>query len=316
MTLKRAIVTAVAPLRILIDGDTVAVPFTPESLIDPATLAVDDVVRAELSGNRLVVLGRAGGLGLLSGRNLFINSNFMVNQRGAVSGSLIGSTAYFLDRWFNPYGSASLITWADSGGVRTLTLGDGSGHRYADQIVEASTLPAGTYTASWEGTAELYVYALNPVYADSPVTFTSDGTADVKFQFRGDGETLRNVKLERGSIPTPFAASPIGEELALCQRYYIRFNSGSLLTVAAYRSTDFWGVLALPVIMRANPTLGHSGAGDFAIFANSTTLTPSSVALGNFSTFYQELRLNVAGATEGAGGWVRLSGWIEFDAEL
>jgi len=62
MTFKRAIVTAVAPLRIILDGDTVAVPFTPESLIDPATLAVDDVVRTELSGNRLVVLGRVGGL--------------------------------------------------------------------------------------------------------------------------------------------------------------------------------------------------------------------------------------------------------------
>ena len=62
MAFKRAIVTAVGPLRILIDGDTVAVPFTPKSLIDPATLAVDDVVHADQSGHRLVVLGRVGGL--------------------------------------------------------------------------------------------------------------------------------------------------------------------------------------------------------------------------------------------------------------
>ena len=61
MAFKRAIVTAVGPLRILIDGDTVAIPFTPKSLIDPATLTVGDVVSAELSGNRLVVLGRSGG---------------------------------------------------------------------------------------------------------------------------------------------------------------------------------------------------------------------------------------------------------------
>ena len=62
MTFKRAIVTAVAPLRILIDGDTVPIPFTPKSLIDPATLAVDDVVHADQSGHRLLVLGRVGGL--------------------------------------------------------------------------------------------------------------------------------------------------------------------------------------------------------------------------------------------------------------
>ena len=62
MTFKRAIVTAVGPLRIMIDGDTEPIPFTPKSLIDPATLAVGDVVNADQSGHRLVVLGRVGGV--------------------------------------------------------------------------------------------------------------------------------------------------------------------------------------------------------------------------------------------------------------
>jgi len=61
MVFKWATVTAVSPLRIKLDGDTSAIPATPDSLIDPATLAVDDRVRTELSGNRLVVLGRVGG---------------------------------------------------------------------------------------------------------------------------------------------------------------------------------------------------------------------------------------------------------------
>jgi len=61
MTLKRAIVTSVGPLRIKIDGDTVPIPFTPKSGIDPATLAVGDVVHADQSGHRLVVLVRIGG---------------------------------------------------------------------------------------------------------------------------------------------------------------------------------------------------------------------------------------------------------------
>ena len=65
MTFKRAIVTAVGPLRILIDGDTEPIPFTPKSLIDPATLTVGDVVHANQSGHRLVVLGRVGGISLL-----------------------------------------------------------------------------------------------------------------------------------------------------------------------------------------------------------------------------------------------------------
>ena len=51
-----------SPLRIKLDGDTSAIPVTPDSLTDPATLVVDDRVRTELAGNRLVVLGRVGGL--------------------------------------------------------------------------------------------------------------------------------------------------------------------------------------------------------------------------------------------------------------
>ena len=61
MVFKWATVTGISPLRIKLDGDTTAIPTTPDSLIDPATLAVDDRVRTELSGNRLVVLGRVGG---------------------------------------------------------------------------------------------------------------------------------------------------------------------------------------------------------------------------------------------------------------
>jgi len=57
-----ATVTGISPLRIKLDGDTTAIPTTPDSLINPATLAVDDRVRTELSGNRLVVLGRVDGV--------------------------------------------------------------------------------------------------------------------------------------------------------------------------------------------------------------------------------------------------------------
>jgi len=58
MAFKRAIVTGVGPLQILIDGDTAPIPFTPESGIDPATLAVGDVVRTVFSGNQLLVVYR------------------------------------------------------------------------------------------------------------------------------------------------------------------------------------------------------------------------------------------------------------------
>lgn len=60
-TFTWATVTALGPLRIRLDGDTSALPVTPDSLVDPLLLAVSDRVRVELSNNRALVLGAAGG---------------------------------------------------------------------------------------------------------------------------------------------------------------------------------------------------------------------------------------------------------------
>jgi microcystin-dependent protein len=54
-------VTAVNPLRVQLDGDTAALPFTPDSLIDPLALAVNERVRCEQSRRRVVIHGRSGG---------------------------------------------------------------------------------------------------------------------------------------------------------------------------------------------------------------------------------------------------------------
>lgn len=63
-----ATVTALAPLRVKLDGDSAALPFTPDSLA--GVLAVNDRVRVALSTNddpafrgcRVVVLGKPGGV--------------------------------------------------------------------------------------------------------------------------------------------------------------------------------------------------------------------------------------------------------------
>lgn len=56
-----ATVTSVGPLRVKIDGDSAALPFVPDSLIDPLELAVGTRVRCELSARQLVILGKSGG---------------------------------------------------------------------------------------------------------------------------------------------------------------------------------------------------------------------------------------------------------------
>lgn len=61
MSMRWGTVTDTSPLRVLLDGDAVALPFAPQSLIDPAALVVGDRVRCDLTNRRLVVLGRSGG---------------------------------------------------------------------------------------------------------------------------------------------------------------------------------------------------------------------------------------------------------------
>lgn len=60
MKFRWGTVTAVNPLRVRLDGDTVALPFTPDSL---ATVMFGDRVRCEIDARRVIVHGRAGGSG-------------------------------------------------------------------------------------------------------------------------------------------------------------------------------------------------------------------------------------------------------------
>lgn len=62
MRFEWAEVVGLSPLQVLVDGDTVPLPFTPETLIDPADLTVGDRVRVEI-GRRVVVHGRAFAAG-------------------------------------------------------------------------------------------------------------------------------------------------------------------------------------------------------------------------------------------------------------
>jgi len=82
------------PLRVRLDGDTSEVPVTPDSLIDPLSLAVNDRVRVELSNNRLIVLGRSGGSELPSG--MIMPTALSLAPAGWLScdGSAVSRTTY------------------------------------------------------------------------------------------------------------------------------------------------------------------------------------------------------------------------------
>ena len=112
-----------------------------------------------------------------------------------------------------------------------------------------------------------YTYTFD--YPDEGSVTMTDANAKLALSFlQPDGDSSTNawtlditsVQLEVGEQATSFEHRSLGEELALCQRYYQKFGSGSYWGFQA-KTTDTSRQVQgmLPTDMRATPTLETSG---------------------------------------------------------
>lgn len=145
------------------------------------------------------------------GKNKIINGNFLINQR-EVSGTVTLAAGAFGHDRFKGGSSGATYTFATSANVTTLTITAGS----LIQVVEGSNLQSGTHVLSWTGTAQGKIDSGS--YAASGVTGTATGGTNLTVEFNTG--TLSKVQLEEGSTATSFDHRLVGQELALCQRYY------------------------------------------------------------------------------------------------
>jgi hypothetical protein len=227
------------------------------------------------------------GLGF---RNLLINGEFRINQRGYTSASNLASGSYGFDRWKSTFTNTTLtFTSAPQGQIVTINSG-GS----VEQVIERENVSAGTYVLSWTGTATGRVYntgATPPAYAASPIVVTLDGLANVEVEFTASGgtRTLWKPQLEQNFQPTPFEQRPIGVELELCQRYYIQNNELFVASCTTTFNNSYSQTITYPTKMRAAPTLTVFPTANLTGTANEVAWFNSTGGAGTSATNFGDV---------------------------
>jgi len=222
-------------------------------------LDADDLLYAVVDSNSRRIPARS-----LSGRNLIINGSGRINQRGYVSGTATtGANQFSLDRWFVVTSGESLsFTGTNARRVMTATGGVG-------QVIEGANIVGGSYVLNWDGDATVTV---NGTARAKGETFTLTANANVVVVFSSG--TFTDVQLEAGITATPFELRSLGQELALCQRFYQQINLRS-----RWDAGDSGWVDARhyphPVTMRATPSVTFSGV--TSVNATSVTLNSTGI---------------------------------------
>jgi len=187
-------------------------------------------------------------------------------------------------------------------------LGNDNGNSFQVNwfLVAGTDLSSGTLNTSWASStsANRAVGQVN----------LADDTANEWY--------LTGVQLEVGTVATPFEHRSFGEELALCQRYYERWERADSLQVGmghTYSTGASYGVIAYTVTKRAAPS-GSSSSGTWRLRSGGTNYeVTTTIALFNISEYTARFSFSGNGASTGSTGWVvgeHSNAFIAFDAEL
>ena len=194
---------------------------------------------------------------------------------------------------------------------------------------------AGDTTGTWLTTNGVGLYVIFGLGVGSTTSGTAGSWAGANYNSATgatsvvgtNGATfyITGVQLEKGSTATSFDYRPYGTELALCQRYYYKWqasNSGSVLMLQAYTSGAAFGYgLSLPVTMRTTPTMGFSGYSDFKPYTNVGALSPVFNSGGFVADNPNSIGFDAGGSSGLSAGnasnlWHSSTAYITASAEL
>jgi hypothetical protein len=144
---------------------------------------------------------------------------------------------------------------------------------------------------------------------------------------------FEKIKVEIGSVVTPFEVRPVGAELALCQRYYQRLQRCAGLgwrdgtKTIRHTPVSYIPMRAIPTVSDSNPTwtTATTSTGNEVGFDNvgAGTITISGTLTINYTvgSYFILPNLTASSSFSGTGGDLGIAVWgqetvIYLDAEL
>ena len=233
-----------------------------------------------------------------SNPNLLTNPDFRVNQRGMTE----YSSGYSADRWFIEGNKCTVTAGADGVLIKSAIKLDSNAHVFWQKAEKP--LAPGKYTLSLNvlevsGVWSARIRTVNSSgdYADSyytPVLHVGLNKVSVELPEGeyisavsvgcnkdtevGDSVKLAWVKLESGSLATPFVPPDYAVELAKCQRYLLKLSQWSAYRAVHSNVNYMEFAVPIPESMSISPTI--IGGDNFAVYK-----FPSPVAAESDFTF-------------------------------
>lgn len=195
---------------------------------------------------------------------------------------------------------------------------------YASSTTIIETNVVAAMSATWTRYSYTYTLPANVTNGLSVTLFIPNASITATFLITG-------VQLEKGSTATSFDYRPYGTELALCQRYYYKFNSSGnpqLFTVSASPGSDAGQIfyLRVPVPMRAIPTASSTAANTFgtwpSVSGGSNILGSSFYSISGIGAYpYQDIEFMITlasspGTQTSRFGFRSATAYIDASAEL
>ena len=245
-----------------------------------------------------LVNNRIDDLPVSSNPNLLINGDFQVWQRG--DSITITSSKYTADRWISPYVSQLTVSKQTStyGNVLRVVSNKSGDSAWLYQPIEnfdylvgktitvsfmirginsfsgSMTSRTGTsgakninITSEWQKVQYTTVVQNNTGAGLTHTRGVLIATLQANLPNVGQGYEIAQVKLELGSVATPFVPRTYAEELSECQRYYQKITSYRDFFIGRTHAVNSTFVmnLKLSIPMRISPTIS-SGKTKFVLF--------------------------------------------------